>query len=254
MGWTPSIPDIRDYLFTPPVEALRAVPEEVDLRESGLLADVMDQGALGSCTANGAAAIFKYALNKQGEGSRMKMLSRLQVYYDERVILGTTAYDSGAAIRNIFQVLARNGAAHSRLWPYDISRFTERPPEQAYQDALNFQALEYARVTQSQGQFQGTLVSGYPIVFGCTLYESFTSGQTISTGVVRMPRVGEQIIGGHCMVIVGYKLINGALYFIVQNSWGTDVGDEGFFYIPAQYLLDPRITQDIWVLSKLEPA
>lgn len=252
-GWAPSPPDMRDYLFAPSSTTLRSVPDAVDLRASGFLPAIMDQGQLGSCTAHGGAAVFLFALNKQGMSSRMKMPSRLGLYYDEREILGTTDYDSGAAVRNIFQVLKNKGVAHSKLWPYDISRFRERPPDEAYADALNFQAIEYARVTQSLTQFQATLAEGYPIVFGCTLYESFESDKTISTGMVRMPRSTEQIIGGHCMTIVGYVLINASLYFVVQNSWGVDVGDEGFFYMPPAYLLDPRITQDIWVLHTLEP-
>lgn len=42
-------------------------------------------------------------------------------------------------------------------------------------------------------------------------------------------------LGGHAMVIVGWKHIGERLYWIVQNSWGTGWGDQGFCYIPADW-------------------
>ena len=37
--------------------------------------------------------------------------------------------------------------------------------------------------------------------------------------------------GGHAMCVTGYKVENGKCYFLVKNSWGTRIGDEGYQYI-----------------------
>lgn len=38
--------------------------------------------------------------------------------------------------------------------------------------------------------------------------------------------------GGHDMAIIGQKTINGVLYLVFQQSWGSTAGDKGFFYFP----------------------
>lgn len=42
---------------------------------------------------------------------------------------------------------------------------------------------------------------------------------------------GNSPLGGHAIAIVGWKQINGQPYLIVQNSWGTHSGDNGFYYL-----------------------
>ena len=51
---------------------------------------------------------------------------------------------------------------------------------------------------------KGCLAAGYPFVFGFTVYESFESQAVAKTGDVPMPRPGEQVLGGHAVLAVGY--------------------------------------------------
>ncbi len=69
---------------------------------------------------------------------------------------------------------------------------------------------------------KGCLASGYPFVFGFTVYESFESDQVAQTGHVPMPQAGEQVVGGHAVLAVGYDDSN--QWFIVRNSWGPELG------------------------------
>lgn len=39
-------------------------------------------------------------------------------------------------------------------------------------------------------------------------------------------------VNPHAVKICGQKTINGTLYLIIQNSYGEQVGDQGFFYFP----------------------
>ena len=51
--------------------------------------------------------------------------------------------------------------------------------------------MSYSRLVQSLPQLKGCLASGYPFVFGFTVYESFESQQVAQTGIVPMPAAGE---------------------------------------------------------------
>ncbi len=42
--------------------------------------------------------------------------------------------------------------------------------------------------------------------------------------------------GGHNMSIVGQKTINGKLYLVLQQSWGPNAGDKGFYYFPRSII------------------
>ena len=65
---------------------------------------------------------------------------------------------------------------------------------------------------------QGCLAPGYPFVFGFSVYESFMSAEVARTGEVPLPPRGEQLIGGHAVLAVGYD--DAIQRFIVRNSWG----------------------------------
>ncbi len=100
-GWVPDLPDQRDYLYS----AMRAVPAvlppRVDLREKCSM--VEDQGDLGSCTANALGGCVEFLEKKdvkKGKGVKFSDVSRLFIYYNERVLEHSVKSDSGAQIRD----------------------------------------------------------------------------------------------------------------------------------------------------------
>jgi C1A family cysteine protease len=141
-------------------------------------------------------------------------------------------------------------------WPYDADPFppnnklTQKPSDAAYAEALKYQAIQYQRVPQVLSQMKGCLAAGYPFVFGFTVYESFESQQVAQSGVVPMPHTGEQVLGGHAVLAVGYD--DTQQRFIVRNSWGTSWGDKGYCHMPYLYLTDPQLASDIWTLRLIE--
>jgi C1A family cysteine protease len=246
-GWVPDLPDARDFLFSAPEAVLAALPTKVDLRRQ--MPPVYDQGQLGSCTANAIAAAFEYDQVQQKLADFMP--SRLFIYYNERAIEGTVASDSGAMIRDGIKSVAKLGVCDEQLWPYEIARFTEKPPRPAYTDAKKHQATVYRSVLGSLHQMQGCLASGYPFVFGFSVYESFMSPQVAQTGEVPLPPRGEQMIGGHAVVAVGYD--DSIQRFIVRNSWSNKWGIKGYCTMPYGYLTDPQLASDFWAIYTVEP-
>ena len=242
-GWLRDLPDQRDHLYAAPVAALVALPTSVDLRSH--CPPVYDQGQLGSCTGNGIAAALQFERMKQKLTPNF-IPSRLFIYYNERVMEHTVNSDSGAAIRDGIKSVAKQGDCPETEWPYDITKFTQKPPSQCYHDALKYKAVQYQRLVQSVNQMKGCLASGYPFIFGFTVYDSFESQQVAQNGVVPMPGSTEQVLGGHCVVAVGYD--DSQQRFIVRNSWGTGWGIQGYCTMPYAYLTDSNLASDFWTI------
>jgi C1A family cysteine protease len=242
-GWIRDLPDQRDHLYAAPPEFLLKLPPSVDLRPQ--CPDVYDQGQLGSCTANAIASALEFDQMKEKQAN-IFVPSRLFIYYNERAMEGTVKEDSGAQIRDGIKSVAKQGDCPEDLWPYDITKFAVQPPQQCYQQALKFKAVLYQRLSQISNQLKGCLASGYPFVFGFTVYESFESQQVAQTGHAPMPAPTEASIGGHAVVAVGYD--DSQNWFIVRNSWGVGWGMKGYFTLPYAYLLDPNLASDFWTI------
>jgi C1A family cysteine protease len=246
-GWVRDLPDHRDHLYAAPI-APTAIPPKADLRAG--CPPVYDQGQLGSCTANAIAAAIDFERRKQGLD--IIAPSRLFIYYNERVKEHTVNSDSGAQIRDGIKVVGTEGAPPEALWPYDTSKFEIRPPDACYAKAKLDRALQYSRVPQVLSQMKGCIASGYPYVFGFTVYESFESAQVAKSGDAPMPAPGEQVLGGHAVMAVGYD--DGAQRFIIRNSWGVGWGIEGYFTLPYAYLTDGALSSDFWTLRLVGAA
>jgi C1A family cysteine protease len=242
-GWVPDLPDQRDFMFSAPVENVAALPPKEDLRPE-CPKEVYDQGQLGSCTANAIAGALQFEQIKQSLHTFIP--SRLFIYYNERVMEGTVGTDSGAQIRDGIKSVGSIGAPPETDWPYAINEFAVKPPTKAYKDAPLGKALQYQRVPQVLTQMKGCLASGYPFVYGFTVYESFESPQVAQTGVVPMPAAGEKVLGGHAVLAVGYD--DSSQRFIVRNSWGPGWGMGGYFTVPYAYLTDNNLSDDFWTV------
>jgi C1A family cysteine protease len=245
-GWVRDLPDTRDFQYAAPLHRFaKGLPKSVDLRPE--CPPVYDQGQLGSCTGNGIAGAIEFDQHKQGK--KQFTPSRLFIYYNERVIEGTVSQDSGAQVRDGIKTVATIGAPPEKDWPYDIKQFADKPPASAYTDAKLDLVSTYMRVSQDLTQMQGCLAEGYPFVFGFTVYESFESQQVASTGIVPMPAKGEKVVGGHCVVAVGYDDTKRS--FIIRNSWGTGWGIKGYCLMPYEYLVTARLASDFWTLRSV---
>ena len=254
-GWVPDLPDARDHLYAAPAIALAALPPSADLRSG--CPPVYNQGRIGSCTANAIAAAFEFDLKKQGLPDFMP--SRLFIYYNERAMEGHVASDSGAQIRDGVKSIATLGVCAETEWSYDDTPATsdggpfpagakdgEKPSPQCYQDALKNRAATYRRVTQNLDHMRCCLAAGDPFVFGFTVYESFESDVVAKSGVAPMPQPGEQVLGGHAVLAVGYD--DSAQTFTVRNPWGADWGQDGYFTLPYAYLTTRGLSSDFWTI------
>lgn len=248
-GWKPDYPDQRDFQYKPALTKKQLAPQLGKTRNLARtkMPPVYDQGALGSCTANAIAGALQY----QRRFERLPnvfMPSRLAIYYGEREIDNSIDYDAGAYIRDGMKVVAKQGAAPEELWPYDIGRFRERPPESYYPEAEKFQALVYERVEQTEFGLKAALWDGHPIVFGVSVYESFESSIVDQTGAVPTPKESETLLGGHAILMTGFS----KTLVRFRNSWGDSWGKSGYGTMPLDYVLDPNLADDFWIIRDVE--
>lgn len=242
-GWIPDEPDHRDYLYAVPPGVLATLPTSADLRPQ--CPPVYDQGQLGSCTANAIAGAFQFDELRQALPN-VFMPARLFIYYNERAMEGTTGTDAGARIRDGIKSIAQLGVCAESEWPYDPAQFASKPSTRCYYDALKNKAVQYQRVLQDLMQMKGCIASGFPIVFGFTVYDSFEGQQVAQTGVVPLPAPSESVLGGHAVVAVGYD--DASQRFIVRNSWGAGWGMQGYCTMPYAYLTQASLASDFWTV------
>ena len=242
-GWIRDLPDHRDRYWQAPALASAALPTAVDLRPQ--CPPVYDQGELGSCTANAIAGAIQFDEIRAGIAPTWTP-SRLFIYYNERVLEGTVATDSGAQLRDGMKVIAAAGVCPETEWPYDVGRFAERPPQHAFTDADHDRVAAYLRIPQSLTQLKSCIASGFPFVFGFTVFSSFETPEVASTGVIPLPQPSESPVGGHAVACVGYD--DAAQTFIVRNSWGAAWGAAGHGFMPFAYMLDAGLAADFWTI------
>jgi C1A family cysteine protease len=222
-------------------ELLAVAPEQttgdVDLRR---FCTDSNQGSLSSCVGNATADAVEIVSAIAGKGGIE--LSRLFVYAMARILNGNLNKDGGTYIRSAFESLTKFGICKEDLWPYEPNKVFTSPSLKAQQLARSNKIHSYYRIKSVGPQRVKDAVAALrahkPVVFGTQLDNSFFGIRSMNPiGVPKGP-----FVGGHAMVLVGYKNGN----FIAKNSWGTSWGDGGYWSMTPDYFAWPN-TWDIWV-------
>ena len=274
-GWIPDTPDNRDYQYSDLRKKMEEITEKekeiasanaspirrrtittidnvqiptpplpfVDLRFTD--SPIFNQGDLNSCTSNALVGALQF-LEKKDKKEYIE-LSRLFVYYDQRVAENTINIDIGAKLRDGIKTLARLGVCSETCWPYNIQNFAVQTGHGCYREAANHRILTYYRIN-TLDDMKHCLDNGYPFVFGFSCYQSFESEEVAQTGIVNVPTTNESLLGGRAVTAVGYD--DNTKKFIIRNSCGTNWGDKGYGYIDYEYLTNRNLSDDIWTIRR----
>jgi C1A family cysteine protease len=226
-----------------PFQASRAVgelPARVDLRQ--YCTPVEDQSQSNSCCANAAAGAYEYLCKRVAleNGDDVGDISRLFIYFvgrkSDQVRQGNSALvkDEGMTLSGAANALEAQGACLENTWPFELRQVNDRPPPEAFDEASNYKITEVKMIPTDLTAMKQCLAEGYPIVFGCKLTQPFFDcpGGIVATPDPNDPQSAEH--GRHAMLIVGYSDSNET--FIVRNSWGEQWGDQGYCYMPYDYI------------------
>lgn len=287
MGWLPDYPDFRDITVNEVKVSKRlerlgqtSVKEmlsktgaktasKVTLPKSISLASwfspIEDQGDIGSCTANAGVGLVEY-FERRAFGKHIDA-SRLFLYKATRNLMKEKG-DTGAFLRTTMGAMVLFGVPPEEYWPYNTANFDKEPSAFCYAFAQNYQSMSYYRLdppgTKPEDlltRIKTNLASGLPSMFGFTVYSSIVQAND-NGGKIPFPTSGDKIEGGHAVVAVGFddkmKIKNttvggpettGAL--LIRNSWSTDWGENGYGWLPYEYVLR-GLADDWWSLLKNE--
>ena len=243
--------DSRDYRFVAKVEAL---PRKVDLRVFAGL--IEDQSTIGSCTANATCSALELMTQRAG---KFEDLSRLFMYYETRRMENRIGQD-GAVLRDALKSANKVGVPAEIRWPYDVSKVDVEPPLDAYEDALKRMLTSYEAVTLSElkngvgyweaiNNLKAALAEGLPVVIAMGVNQTiFSIKGPLEKQDYRLQDPGTMKFypsaGNHAVTLVGYDDDGG--YFIYENSWGPQWGDNGFGAI--KYGVIGGVIFEAWVV------
>jgi hypothetical protein len=224
--------DSRDRLFEP---SGQQVGVGASLEQ---YVTVVDQKSTSSCVGNAVAgAVY---IMEQKSGHQYGYPSRMFLYWNaRRRHENPPLKDDGTYIRECCKALAKIGVPDEGAWPFKTRRVNDKPRGfRPWMEADPRKNGEYLSIA-STGSFRidritSAIAEGYPVVFGTDLVQSFMSAS--GPDVISRPKTGEKIVGGHAMVIVGYRTVDGKVQLRVLNSWGKYWRDGGLCWFTEDYI------------------
>ena len=165
------------------------------------------------------------------------------------------SWEETSTLRGALKGWSRTGAARDELWPYD-----PHDEDNSVHGTLTLARLLDARTRPLRSYrkirehrvdaMKGALADGHVLYVSARLhagwYRLFLRDDDDHPVITILP--GEEPLGGHAFVIVGYDDERAA--FWVHNSWGPEWGVEGYALLP--YADWEARGQDAWVVD-IEP-
>lgn len=234
-------PSARPFLYALGEETTQPVHPIMDLRKYDNV--ILDQGQEGDCTAAASGGVWLYLqILKWRVANRATYTpEELQafirallpcsmdfIYALELVHDGDFGQDNGSYGLSAAYVLENFGACFADIWPNTHQGFHVYPTAEALAEAAKHKVSTHQ--LRDLFEIRRCHSEGYPTFFGVPVFSSWAN--TVTTDIP-MPTGFDQVVGGHEMKTIGHDDSKGVL--IMANSWGSDVGDGGYFHMPYEY-------------------
>ncbi len=166
----------------------------------------------------------------------------------------------GVNLRAALKAVARHGVCPENDWPFSLTQaaMAKKPNRLAYEIAEHHKITRYERIVmgrRSRHEFlrlmKCRLAEGFPFLFAFLVHESFETIAVAKTGIMPMPKRGERLRDWHAVMAVGYDDHNQRM--LIRNSWGWSWGIKGYFWMPYEYITNPRVTADFWTVRGVTP-
>lgn len=249
--------DLRDREYRPPLLSLpNSWPARKDYDELFKIYSndgmVLDQGKEGACTGFGLAAVINYLLwrdlfdanDEKGKTEliKQKNVSPKMLYNMARVYDEWEGEDyEGSSCRGAMKGWHRHGVCKRDTWPHKIDKKdkTKYPTEKWSEEATENPLGAYYRINKdSVVDMQAAIKEVGAIYCSAMVHKGWWLDKTAELPIIRH---SPDKIGGHAFAILGYNEDG----FVVQNSWGSKWGYQGFAVIRYQDWVENG--SDAWV-------
>jgi C1A family cysteine protease len=222
------------------------LPASVDL--SSWTKPVRDQEDVGCCVSFTLCTAARYLYRRyRGEDH---LFSPLFLYYVTRKNEGeSTKKDGGSTLREGIDAMKKYGVCPEKYWKFSEESIRATPSKKAFKKARKFRLMSFTAVSQTLRSIQSCLAGGFLVLVGLKMHTSFHKKKVVNSGRVPLPRRDEKVLGYHALVIVGYH--SDQQTFLVQNSWGSKVGNRGLFDVPYSYVLDPDLCSELYAITEV---
>ena len=257
-GWNAPTVEQTGRLYRQGIRAAHLLADVVPapFADCADLVKILDQGQLGSCTAQATSQIIRAAMLRVGAPPGVEFPSRLFGYQLALHADGHFGRDVGTSIGTVMEAYAANGFPRESVWPYDLRNFEQRPSPDSWRQSADQRAVpavSYHHIAEDSlsrvTTLQRALMDRKLVAFGTLVTDGFCFGNL--QPVVQRPSREDAIAGGHAMVVCAYEtdMLTGRLRFRVANSWGEGFGEGGFFWMDVDYLTWSE-TCDFWLVSR----
>lgn len=215
------------------------LPSKVSLKE--YCSPVVNQGDRGFCWAF-TAAEFK-AIQERIEENRTYQMSPLYCAKVGKSIDGLN--EDGATSTTMFKVITDTGAIEEQYYPYSLVNNMK---------GLSFPTIDDKNIAHYKCEvpvrlrtvydIDKALSMGNPVALGIICLQPIYD-VTANDPFIPMPCKGG-VLGGHEVIVVGYDnvlehrdILDGQIhkgYYLIKNTWGIDWGENGYAWLPKDYL------------------
>lgn len=208
------------------------IPKQVSLRR--FAPRPLNQGQQGSCVGWASAYAGRTILEAVRTGNDPNTLA-----YSPSFIYNQIGVKScqGAFTGEALEFMKQRGLIEFSQFPYDPNSCSRKPTQQQINRARNHRIKGYNRLTKTGRDYdvdleavKQNIAQGAPVIIAAKVPYSF---QNMIGKKVWRPTSSERRqvdrLGGHAMCLIGYD--DDKQLFEIQNSWGTEWGDNGFVFV-----------------------
>ncbi|RLI52633.1 MAG: hypothetical protein DRP09_17520, partial [Candidatus Thorarchaeota archaeon] len=214
------------------------------------LPPIGDQGAQGSCTA---WAWGYYCLSHQIAAANGFWDTSVPSHqFSPAYIYNQINYgdDSGSSMMDASQLTESFGCATLDTMPYSDSDCVTWPSEAAYTEAMSYRTVnpswDYLTDDNDLAVLKEYLAAGNTAIMAIYVRTAFYGFDSVNN-VYTTSHASGNLYGGHAVCIVGYDdakaTSDGQGAFLLVNSWGTDWGDSGFWWMSYEAMKDPLLSR-----------
>jgi len=202
------------------------LPPSVDWRDHtpNIVPEVRDQGGCGSCWAFSAVATIESAVAKASGGTMLRLSPQeLTSCTPNPQKCGGSGGCTGATAQLAYNYTVAKGIADLRVAPYTSGTTAKTGRCKAeYPPAAGITGFVQLPLNDAPALLRAVATQGLvSISVDATNWFLYDSG--IFDGCSK-----ESPTPNHAVTLVGYGKAKRVKYWLIQNSWGTDFGEEGY--------------------------